>query len=540
MIYYYEFSEADKAKSITISKRKDGKKDYEGNNQIRYSIRVKIGYEIKNGKKKYLYKNIYGYSEFDVRAAYCDFIDERIKLKQGLAENHEMLEFQMEDWLKNTKFYQGTLKQSSFDRFETTYYNQIKPYIGKMKHCKTREITGEDVSIVLRMICDKGYSHSTYKKAYYCFSNFFNSMIEERKILFSPVKKDMLIRESEYRQTFQRRVFRRRENLIDELKNNGNISKNEMRMLSENLHFEIDEDLLGMHPNTVKRDELTDTEIKYYKKVVRDTHTLDDESVRYLNKIFKSGFEEDDYFILFTQLDMKDKKKDDMVILTREEIDRIYDVIHNGYKIKRVSKNGNEYYIGSKKPLRIENAEMFAFMLNTGLRVGEVCGLKYSSIDFENKILTVEGSIKCIKKRDKNNNLISGVEYVEGTPKTEESSTPIFLNKTALDILIEKKKKEPEGYDGYIFYKIKDNKKTPMNVHDVSRRFETLLDKANVRKCGTHSLRHTFASILFEQSDNNMAYVSKRLRHAKVSTTADAYVHITNKKYMELDEMINI
>ena len=60
-------------------------------------------------------------------------------------------------------------------------------------------------------------------------------------------------------------------------------------------------------------------------------------------------------------------------------------------------------------------------------------------------------------------------------------------------------------------------------------RFANLLRQASVEDCGIHSLRHTFASKLYELTNGDSKLVSSLIRHSSVSFTEEIYIHLTQK-----------
>jgi integrase len=73
---------------------------------------------------------------------------------------------------------------------------------------------------------------------------------------------------------------------------------------------------------------------------------------------------------------------------------------------------------------------------------------------------------------------------------------------------------------------------------EVLRRFHKILDKAGVRKCRFHDLRHTFASILLNEGES-MKVIQELLGHSTITTTMDIYSHVakqTKKNSIELLE----
>lgn len=227
--------------------------------------------------------------------------------------------------------------------------------------------------------------------------------------------------------------------------------------------------------------------------------------------------------LAFSKLKMNDKTE--IRYLTDEEIERMRNVAYNGYEIEWTTKNGKQAKSG---PYILKQAKYFLFILNTGIRKGEAVALKYSDIDFEKKTMTIHSNMTTARKRDKNGRATGGFRSVEGTPKTKGSATTVPINNTAIEILKEMLEEEPKGYTGYIANE--DGK--PICESALRKRFDNLLRQAHIEHCGMHSLRHTFASKLFEATNGNSKLVSELVRHSSVSFTEDIYIHL-KEKYKE-------
>ena len=107
------------------------------------------------------------------------------------------------------------------------------------------------------------------------------------------------------------------------------------------------------------------------------------------------------------------------------------------------------------------------------LRRGEICGLRFSDVDHEAKIIKIQRS------RGK----VDGQEYVK-EPKTKKSKRVVF----ATDYILKLIRDLPhESEDEYIF------KYTPNNI---TKRFLELLRKHGLPECRFHDLRHSFVSVL--------------------------------------------
>ncbi len=232
---------------------------------------------------------------------------------------------------------------------------------------------------------------------------------------------------------------------------------------------------------------------------------------------------ENEEALAFSKLKMNDKTE--IRFLTDSEIEKIKNVAYNGYMIEWKTKNGKTAQSG---PFVLKQSKYFLFILNTGIRKGEAVALKYSDIDFKKQTMTISRNTTTARKRDKNGKATGGFHSVEGTPKTKGSAATVPINSTAIEILKEMLAEEPKGYKGYI---ANENGK-PISESALRKRFDNLLRQAKVEHCGIHSLRHTFASKLFEATNGNSKLVSELVRHSSVSFTEDIYIHL-KEKYKE-------
>lgn len=157
---------------------------------------------------------------------------------------------------------------------------------------------------------------------------------------------------------------------------------------------------------------------------------------------------------------------------------------------------------------------------HAGLRLGEVCGLQWQDISFDNKTLSVER----IMQIDKN-----GVRI--DTPKTESSVRTIPLDSVIIDELKRNKKQQLENRmrygslfhnSNFVCTKDDGGLVTPYSIKWCS---EALQKKLGFR-FHYHMLRHTHATMLLE-AGVSPKIVQDRLGHSKITTTMDTYVHVT-------------
>ncbi len=180
--------------------------------------------------------------------------------------------------------------------------------------------------------------------------------------------------------------------------------------------------------------------------------------------------------------------------------------------------------------------DAFILDLHTGLRMGELLGLQKEDIDFDNKTLTVRRNAQVVRNRAADGSLSSGRRIVLSSTKTYSGTRTISLNKSALEAAQRLCEKHPES--NYVICGAKGNQITHERFE---RSFHRVLKNCGIEQTGVHSLRHTFASVLFEQKVD-IKTISTLLGHASVKITMDTYVHLitdTGKSAVEkLDNSI--
>lgn len=183
----------------------------------------------------------------------------------------------------------------------------------------------------------------------------------------------------------------------------------------------------------------------------------------------------------------------------------------------------------------------FKLNLGTGLRLGELLALKWTDIDFINNTLNVNKSIKrvtFINKEGKRENKI-----IEQTPKTETSNRTVPIPENIIKELKlymkkqSKSKKDNEFYNDndYIFC---DKLGNPLDPKLLPRNFKSVLKKADIRQIKYHSLRHTYATRLFE-AGVPIKTVQALLGHSDISTTMNIYTHVMPEQKAQAAESIN-
>lgn len=165
----------------------------------------------------------------------------------------------------------------------------------------------------------------------------------------------------------------------------------------------------------------------------------------------------------------------------------------------------------------------------TGMRIGEVTALSWDDIDLENKTISVT----------KNLVMKDNGEFDIETPKTKSSIRTISIGDTLVKTLKKHKTWQIENrFKYYNFYNVSDFVCTKedgsiVTKYTISYAVKVINKELHI-PFSFHSLRHTHATILLENSAN-IKDIQVRLGHSNIKTTMDTYSHVTEK--MSLDSV---
>ncbi|ALS03308.1 hypothetical protein ATZ33_08335 [Enterococcus silesiacus] len=152
--------------------------------------------------------------------------------------------------------------------------------------------------------------------------------------------------------------------------------------------------------------------------------------------------------------------------------------------------------------------------LETGMRIGEICALKWEDIDFDSSVLKVN--------RTKQRIAMPGIlgqrtKLVETSPKTTNAVRIIPLSKKLKGVLVKCRNETNSSY-------VITGGEGSVEPRTVSYRFERIKQKLDLLNVPFHALRHTFATRCVEMGVN-IAAISSLLGHSSIKLTLDIYTN---------------
>lgn len=173
----------------------------------------------------------------------------------------------------------------------------------------------------------------------------------------------------------------------------------------------------------------------------------------------------------------------------------------------------------------IMQAHALVFLVHTGLRCGEFLALKWSDIDFESRIVTVNKNLSMVYDRDKDGVRIKHKKARIKCTKTASGNRFVPLNTKAIAALNSLKAvyREMDIVSDSVAV---TRKGTTLSSDQLRRVLRRVLAYAGIDKPFTlHQLRHTFATQALN-AGIPITVVSKWLGHANISVTYNTYIHV--------------
>ena len=195
---------------------------------------------------------------------------------------------------------------------------------------------------------------------------------------------------------------------------------------------------------------------------------------------------------------------------------------------------------------------VFYIMLNTGMRVGELTGLRWRDVDFENGMISVNHTLVYYNHQDE-----LGTYYSINTPKTDAGKREIPIVEGVREAFEMERKYQEEngivsksridGYEDFIFVNRNGEVQHQGTLNKALKRImrdcndQVLLENdlesepTLLPDFSCHVLRHTFATRICE-AGVNLKVIQDILGHVDISTTMNIYVDAMNDlKKKEID-----
>ena len=208
----------------------------------------------------------------------------------------------------------------------------------------------------------------------------------------------------------------------------------------------------------------------------------------------------------------------------------LFDVSIPTIKQKRVDTLGDAEYEVMTRSIYADpdlNGAAYLLALNLGLRLGEVCGLKWSDINFHERVLYINRTVIRLKSGNRTKLMVQ-------TPKTNSAVRVIPVPAEILAFLL--RLKNTRSQDAYV---LTGSKTTPLEPRTLEARFKRFLNDHALRSIHFHTLRHTFATRCVEHGIDAKT-ISEILGHANVKTTLQLYVHPSMSYKREAVESVTV
>lgn len=192
---------------------------------------------------------------------------------------------------------------------------------------------------------------------------------------------------------------------------------------------------------------------------------------------------------------------------------------------------------------------LFTFFLGTGCRIGEVIGLTWDDIDFQERTISINHNTKYISDGH------GSMKWVITSPKTDAGKRTIPLLDEVYKALIDLKKVylqygircncEIDGYSDFVFLNSVGNIFLPVSINTAIKKIYKKANKwenerakaenrqpIEIRHFSAHNLRHTFCTRLCEV-ENNVKLIMDIMGHSDITTTMNIYNEIQETKRKE-------
>lgn len=243
---------------------------------------------------------------------------------------------------------------------------------------------------------------------------------------------------------------------------------------------------------------------KYYRELLDEG--LTEEYIQYIHSILKSAFN--------AAIDWKYIKNNFM--------DNVKAPKRHKKEVKTWSIDECNVFLDRMREQKDHIFILYYLAIYTGMRRGELLGLKWQDLDFDNKRIFIKHSLY----------YIAGQGLVLQTPKTVSGKRNISITEDVIEELKTYRIKKQEQLLK-VGMKLTDEHFVvsafggePVNPNTIHKQFLYDIKLAGVKRIRFHDLRHTHATIMLQIGESSKV-VSERLGHANVAITLDKYSHVT-------------
>lgn len=256
--------------------------------------------------------------------------------------------------------------------------------------------------------------------------------------------------------------------------------------------------------------------IPFFSEGKKITHETVQE---FVNLSLKNGFSQKTVKDAVVVLKMIQKYGVRKGLVSMELITPTYPANDRAKTIPVITKRNQKKLLNHlKSNIDLKNLGILICLL-TGIRIGEICGLKWEDADLKRGTISIKRTIQRIQVPDEKNK----TSILIGRPKTTTSERVIPLPTVLVELMRPFKKDINKE-----FYMLTNSAK-PMEPRIYRNYFTKLCKDIKIPKTKFHGLRHTFATRCIE-SKCDYKTVSSILGHTNISTTLNLYVHPNNSQ----------
>lgn len=202
----------------------------------------------------------------------------------------------------------------------------------------------------------------------------------------------------------------------------------------------------------------------------------------------------------------------------------------------------------AKSPVYCHWLPLFTVLFGTGCRIGELIGLRWEDLDYENRLISINHAVIYMFMENRKS------EFHVSTPKTEAGERSIPMMDAVMKALQDEYEAQKEtgfntqivdGMSGFIFCNKDGQLLNPSVINRAIRRIYEAYNAEEILKAkrasrrpvliphfSCHHIRHTFCT-RFCENETNLKVIQSIMGHANIETTMDIYAEATELKKQE-------